>query len=199
MPSQSPTLPTRLTPTIPPHTFYHPLFPVGYDRNHTYCHTCAAPPIMFGTKSLCPGASSSVTLRFGVTKRAIATSTVTPRARSSGRSSSTQAQEKDAYEEGEAKREGHGRRALSEARRWGWRAVRVVRAVTVVTGMSASPAHPHPPSHHQQRMGLAGAAPAAAARACVCVCVHMCVQQRLFSPPCRLLQRRAGCGGPLSG
>ncbi len=51
---------------------------------------------MFGTKSRCPGASSSVTLKRGVTKRAMATSTVTPRARSSGRSARTQAHEKEA-------------------------------------------------------------------------------------------------------
>ena len=45
---------------------------------------CAAPAIMLGTKSRCPGASSSVTAWRLVSKRAVATSTVTPRARSSG-------------------------------------------------------------------------------------------------------------------
>lgn len=56
----------------------------------------AAPAIMLGTKSRCPGASRSVTLRWLVWKRVVATSTVTPLARSSGLSSSSQAQEKDA-------------------------------------------------------------------------------------------------------
>ncbi len=45
---------------------------------------CAAPAIMLGTKSRWPGASSSVTACRAVSKRAVATSTVTPRARSSG-------------------------------------------------------------------------------------------------------------------
>mmetsp|Transcript_20652 Transcript_20652/g.57626 ORF Transcript_20652/g.57626 Transcript_20652/m.57626 type:complete len:401 (-) Transcript_20652:448-1650(-) len=57
----------------------------------------AAPPIMLGTKSRCPGASNRVTANLGVSKRVVATSTVTPRARSSGRSSNTQAQENDAF------------------------------------------------------------------------------------------------------
>ncbi len=51
---------------------------------------------MLGTKSRWPGASSSVTLRWLVWKRVVATSTVTPLARSSGLSSRSQAQEKDA-------------------------------------------------------------------------------------------------------
>mmetsp|Transcript_12694 Transcript_12694/g.32556 ORF Transcript_12694/g.32556 Transcript_12694/m.32556 type:complete len:220 (+) Transcript_12694:1116-1775(+) len=57
---------------------------------------CAAPVIMFGMKSRWPGASSSVTLNLGVWNPDTATSTVTPRARSSGRSSSSHAQEKEA-------------------------------------------------------------------------------------------------------
>ena len=44
----------------------------------------AAPAIILGTKSRCPGASSSTTACRGVLKRAVATSTVTPLARSSG-------------------------------------------------------------------------------------------------------------------
>jgi hypothetical protein len=44
--------------------------------------TCAAPAIMCGTKSRWPGASSIVTDSAGVENLAIATSTVTPRARS---------------------------------------------------------------------------------------------------------------------
>ena len=51
---------------------------------------------MLGTKSRCPGASRRVTLRWLVWKRVVATSTVTPLARSSGRSSSSHAQEKEA-------------------------------------------------------------------------------------------------------
>ena len=55
---------------------------------------CAAPEIMLGTKSRCPGASRSVTRLLAVSKRASATSTVTPLLRSSGRSSSIQAHAK---------------------------------------------------------------------------------------------------------
>ena len=58
---------------------------------------CAAPAIMLGTKSLWPGASSRVTARWLVLKRDTATSTVTPLARSSGRSSSSQAHAKDPF------------------------------------------------------------------------------------------------------
>ena len=45
---------------------------------------CAAPAIILGTKSRWPGASISVTAYRSVANRVVATSTVTPRARSSG-------------------------------------------------------------------------------------------------------------------
>ena len=53
------------------------------------------PAIMLGTKSWWPGASSRRTRRAGDSKKVEATSTVTPRARSSGRSSSSHAQAKE--------------------------------------------------------------------------------------------------------
>lgn len=57
----------------------------------TAASACAAPEIMFGRKSRCPGASSSVTRCRAVSTCATATSVVTPRARSSACSSSTHA------------------------------------------------------------------------------------------------------------
>lgn len=39
---------------------------------------CDAPPIMFGTKLLCPGASKIVKCLFSVSKKALPTSTVFP-------------------------------------------------------------------------------------------------------------------------
>ncbi len=52
---------------------------------------CAAPEIMLGIKSRCPGASSSVNVRCVVEKWSCATSIVTPRSRSSSEESSAHA------------------------------------------------------------------------------------------------------------
>lgn len=62
-----------------------------YPSNSTW----AAPVIIFGMKSLCPGASSKWTRREGVWKRCCPTSMVIPRCLSSPVSSSTQAYAND--------------------------------------------------------------------------------------------------------
>ena len=72
---------------------WNPLSNAPGDASTTSSATSArlTPAMAFGTKSLCPGASNSVTSVRPVVNAACATSTVTPRARSSGRSSSAHA------------------------------------------------------------------------------------------------------------
>eukprot|EP00964_Phaeocystis_antarctica_P011481 scaffold6352_cov67-Phaeocystis_antarctica.AAC.9 len=65
--------------------------PVDALSTSSAASACAAPPIMFGTKSWWPGASSTLTSRRGVRKKAQPTSMVTPLARSSASWSMTHA------------------------------------------------------------------------------------------------------------